>query len=262
MIFNRRTRRLYYEDFLLYKAPARVVRIEDDSIELDATVAYPEGGGQEADHGTIVLDDGTVLRFDDAKKLYLHPAGLAEFPGLQVGGVIKHVIVPEDRLLLRQASLGAPVVVQIDVERRARLALSHTASHLLYLGISQVRPEAIESTIGCHIRPHGARFDFAVENRFEADELARIELVANAYVQSNALVSVSAHAAEPDARLWHCDGRVIPCGGIHLTSAASIGPLQVRRRGLGRGKERISCEFPQAMPALDGYHAKRAEVAS
>jgi alanyl-tRNA synthetase len=255
MKFSRRTRRLYYDDFLLSEAPARVVCIDDDSIELDATVAYPEGGGQEADHGTITLDDGTVLRFDDVKKIYTHFAELAEFPGLQVGGVIKHVIVPEDRPLLQKVSVGEPVVVRIGVERRARLALSHTASHFLYLAIGQVRPDAIAATIGCHIRPHGARFDFAVQNRFEPDEIARIELIANAYVQRDAVVTVSAHPAEPDARLWHCEGNVIPCGGIHIASAAPIGPMQVRRRGLGRGKERISCEFPQAMPVLDGYHA-------
>ena len=57
MKLDRRTRKLYYDDFFLSRADARVVKVGPDVIELDATVAYPEGGGQEADHGTLTFDD-------------------------------------------------------------------------------------------------------------------------------------------------------------------------------------------------------------
>jgi alanyl-tRNA synthetase len=254
MNFERKTIRLYYQDFLLREAQTRVVRVEKDVIEFEATVAYPEGGGQESDHGVIRFEDGTTLRFDGAKKLYTHSAGLSEFPGLQVDGVIQHMIVEEDQPRLSRIERGMSAIVSIDVDRRARLALSHTASHLLYLGIGQFRPDAIKWTIGCHIKTDGARFDFSVETRFSADELLSIEQAANEYVHRNASVTVSAHQQVPDARLWHCEGHVIPCGGIHIAQAALIGPLQIRRRGLGVGKERISCVFPQAQIQLDGYH--------
>lgn len=196
-----------------------------------------------------------TLRFDDAKKVYTRLAGLSDFPGLYVDGVIKHVIVDEDRPLLSRVEEGMPAIVSIDISRRAGLAVSHTASHLLYLGIGKVRPDAVESTIGCHIKSNGARFDFLVETRFSADELLAIEQVANEYVQRNSSITVSAHPLVPDARLWHCEGNTIPCGGIHIAKAAPIGPLQVRRRGLGTGKERISCAFPQAVLQLGLYHA-------
>jgi alanyl-tRNA synthetase len=55
MKFERRTQKLYYEDFFLSEAAAKIVKVGPDYIELDATVAYPEGGGQEADQGTISL---------------------------------------------------------------------------------------------------------------------------------------------------------------------------------------------------------------
>ncbi len=254
MTFKRKTNRLYYQDFHLSEAKARVVRVEKDSIELDATVAYPEGGGQEADHGVIRLESGAALRFNDAKKIYTRLAALSDFPGLYVDGVIQHVIAEEDRQLLSLIEPGMLAIVSIDVKRRAGLALSHTASHLLYLGIEEVRPDAIESTIGCHIKTDGARFDFMVETRFSTDELLAIEQVANGYVHRNASITVSAHQLVPDARLWHCEGHVIPCGGIHITQASVVGPLQVRRRGLGTGKERISCTFPQALLKLEDYH--------
>lgn len=254
MTFNRKTNRLYYQDFHLSEASTRVVRVEKDCIELDATIAYPEGGGQEADHGAIRFDNGITLRFDDAKKIYTRLAGLSDFPGLYVDGVIQHVIVEEDRPLLSRVEQGMLATVSIDITRRAALALSHTASHLLYLGIGKVRPDAIESTIGCHIKTDGARFDFLVETRFSAEELLAIEQIANEYVQRNSSITVSSHPLVPDARLWHCEENVIPCGGIHIAKAAPIGPLQVRRRGLGAGKERISCTFPNADLQLGLYH--------
>lgn len=254
MDFERKTNRLYYHDFFLREALTQVVRVEKDCIELNATVAYPEGGGQESDHGVIRLEDGTTLRFNGAKKIYTRLAGLKEFPGLHVDGVIQHMIIEEDRPLLNRIGQGMSAIVSIDVDRRARLALSHTASHLLYLGIGKIRPDAVESTIGCHIKTDGARFDFSIGTRFGADELLSIEEVANEYVRRNASISVSAHQQIPDARLWHCEEHVIPCGGIHIAQASAIGPLQVRRRGLGAGKERISCVFPQAQFQTDGYH--------
>ena len=254
MNFSRKTHRLYYQDFFLCQASTRIVRVEKDSIELDSTVAYPEGGGQESDHGVIRLENGRILRFAGAKKIYTRLAGLSEFPGLQVDGVIQHLIVEEDRPLLDGLESGMSAIVNIDVERRARLALSHTASHLLYLGIGKIRPDAIDSTIGCHIKTDGARFDFSMETRFSVEDLLSIEQCANDYVQRNASITVSAHPQVPDARLWHCEAAVIPCGGIHISQAAPIGLLQVRRRGLGAGKERISCIFPQAQLQLDSYH--------
>lgn len=255
MNFSRKTHRLYYQDFFLSENLARVVRIEKESIELDSTIAYPEGGGQESDHGFIRMENGIILRFNGAKKVYTRLAGLSEFPGLQVDGVIQHLIVEDDRPLLERVQAGMQATVSIDIERRARLALSHTASHLLYLGIEKIRPDAVDSTIGCHIKTDGARFDFSVETRFSAEELLSIEQCSNGYVQRNASITVSAHHQVPDARLWHCETAVIPCGGIHIAQAAPIGPLQVRRRGLGTGKERISCVFPQAIFQLDNYHA-------
>ncbi|MCD2513337.1 hypothetical protein [Comamonas endophytica] len=163
MIFSGNTQRLYYQDFFLCEALTRIVRVEEDSIELDSTVAYPEGSGQECDQGAICLENGTLLRFIGVKKIYTRLAGLKEFPGLQVDGVIQHLVAEGDRPLLGGLEPGMPATMRIDVERRARLALSHTASHLLYLGIGKIRPDAIESTIGCHIKTDGARFDFSVQ---------------------------------------------------------------------------------------------------
>lgn len=254
MKLDRRTHKLYYDDFYLSQAEANVVKIGADYIELDATVAYPEGGGQEGDRGTIVLRDGRQIRYIDTKKLYTNLAGLPEFPGVQVDGVIWHMVHPDDQPLLASVTIGEAVTVNIDIERRARLSLSHTASHLMYLGVGMHRPDAVASTVGCHIKVDGARFDFAVRERFTAEQIGQIEASANAFVLAQATIRVSAHPAVPDARLWHMDQHAIPCGGTHLDGAACVGMLQIRRKSLGSGKERLSCDFPAATIELNRYH--------
>ncbi|GLQ51646.1 hypothetical protein ACFFJT_15500 [Dyella flava] len=252
--FDRATRKYYYDDAHLSECSARVVKIGGDYIELDETVAYPEGGGQESDHGVIVSLEGFEIRFVHVRKMYTTRVHIPDMPDIGVDGVIEHVVHDDDKGLLEKLRLGMPVVVRIDVMRRARLSLSHTASHLVYLGVSEVRPDAVAGTLGCHIRSDAARFDFAVSSRFLPDELAEIERLANAFVTRNSRIHMYAHAEYRDARYWECEGRVIPCGGTHIDSTTPIGSISVRRKSMGSGKERIACEFAQAMPEIDAFH--------
>lgn len=256
MKFSRCTRRLYYEDFHLCQAETRVVQVGPDYVELEATVAYPEGGGQEPDHGTLTFENGVQVPFLDVQRMYGHACGFPDFPQVQVGGVIWHRVPPEMQSALASLKPGMPVCVEIDTTRRARLSLSHTASHLLYLAIGLHRPDAPERTIGCHIREDAARFDFAVEERFTPEQIESIAQVANALVARDAPITFSAHPDEPDARRWHCDGHVIACGGTHLDRTGAIGPLEIRRKRLGTGKERLGCTFSQARLDLARYHPR------
>lgn len=258
-MLNRQTRKLYYEDCYLVGCTAKIIRVGGDYLELDQTVAYPEGGGQEADHGVIYLDGGLALRFVDAKKMYGMPARLPDFPDVQVGGVIWHLIAPEDQPLMSHVREGQEVYVRIDAMRRAWLALSHTASHLLYLGVGAHRPDAVGATLGCHIKTDGARFDFSVESRFLPEELTAITHTANELVQRGLPVEVLSDQAHPDARYWRCDGRTIPCGGMHLPNTATVGALRVRRKSLGTGKERLSCDFTRATIDLAPYTSSGSE---
>lgn len=247
---NRKTRKLYYENPSLSECAAKIVKVNANSIELDTTVAYPEGGGQEADHGAIILGDGRVLRFVDARKMYGNFARIPDFPSILVDGIIEHVIHPDDLVLLRELDVGAEATVRIDRLRRAQLSLSHTASHLLYLGVNEVRPDAMPGLFGCHIKVDAARFDFSVETRFTADELQEIERIANAYVQRGSEVVTYPHPLYRDARYWACEGQVMACGGTHIASTAPVGRIQVHRKNLGRGKDRLSCDFAESIPEL------------
>lgn len=154
---------------------------------------------------------------------------------------------PDDVSLLSDLHIGDNVAICIDTDRRARLSLSHTASHILYVAVGMIRPDAVQSTLGCHIRTDGARFDFGVSERFTAEQISQIEACAYDLVLRNAAITMSAHPQEPDLRSWHCEQHQIACGGTHLNRTGPVGRLVVKRKSLGTGKERLSCSFPDAV---------------
>ncbi|GFM87892.1 synthetase [Pseudomonas cichorii] len=251
----RNTEKLYYKDQYLMSANAKVIRVHPEAIELDSTVAYPEGGGQEADQGTIDLPIGTV-RFAWTKKLYGTPIQLEGFKGGKLGGIILHMIHPDDFFMLEHIRAGMEARVTIDIQRRERLTLSHSASHFLYAAATGLREELKQWTIGCHIKEESARFDFLVEEAFSTDEVIEIERRANELIVLDEVIEHHAVQGLEDARMWRYQGIEIPCGGTHLHTPDRIGRLNVRRKRLGKGKERLVCEFPQAQIDLSRYHQR------
>ena len=249
----RSTHKLYYKDQYLRSAHTKVVRVNSEAVELYSTIAYPEGGGQEADLGSIEFPIGTV-RFIWVKKLYGTPIRLDGFKGGTLGGVILHVIHPDDLYFLDQVMEGMNVRVTIDIFRRQRLTLSHTASHFLYAAAISLREELKQWTLGCHIKEDSSRFDFLVEDPLSSDEIVEIERRANVLITCNEVIKHTAVQEVEDARMWTYQGINIPCGGTHLESPLLIGHLKVRRKRLGKAKERLICEFPNAVIDVSRYH--------
>lgn len=249
----RNTEKLYYRDQYWKSAPAVIVRLHPEAIELDRTVAYPEGGGQEADTGWLDTPAGRI-RFIWAKKLYGAPLNIEGFKGGKTGGIILHMVHPDDLALLREIESGMPVRITIDEWRRARLTLSHSASHFLYAAVLEQRPELLNWTIGCHIKEDAARFDFIVDDIFTADEVNDIEQAANRLIGCGLAILNEEVEGYYDARVWKYGDIQIPCGGTHLQTPHAIGHLQVRRKKLGKNKERLICEFAQAEIDASHYH--------
>ncbi len=251
----RSTQKLYYNDQYLMSSIASVVRIHSGAVELDATVAYPEGGGQAADSGTIEFPEGT-MRFVGAKKLYGTPIHLEGFKGGKLGGIILHIVHPEDLHLLGAITEGMRIRIRINILRRERLTVSHSASHFLYAAATGIREELKKWTTGCHIKEESARFDFLVEHPFSVEEIHAIESHANDLICRNQKIGHYAVQGFEDARMWSYEGIQIPCGGTHLDRPQRIGSLRVRRKRLGKGKERLICEFPDALIDTSHYHER------
>jgi len=109
------------------------------------------------------------------------------------------------------------------------------------MAIDQLRPDAISNIVGCHIREGQARFDFNIERKFSPEDIQSIENVCNKIVEEDNEILLYGSEVHPDARFWECKGEVIPCGGTHLSRTGNVGCMKVKRKGLGKYRERIIC---------------------
>lgn len=250
IICDRKTEKLYLDFPDLSWVVAKVREIKPCGIRLDRTVAYPEGGGQEGDRGVIETTSKLRMAFNDTQRGPGRVLFKPDFGSLHVDVPIYHWVKPEDA---HHLAVGDEVIVSIDMTRRSRLSLSHTAAHILYLSVKQQSPELVKWVIGCHIREDQARFDLRVDERFTPDDLARMEEFANEFIGADHIIEIRAHPDEPEARYWLCNGEVIPCGGTHVSRTGLVGRIRVQRKNIGKGKERLIATFgPSDTSSLDG----------
>src|SRR5436189_5154169 len=143
-----------YEDKQKRSFRAKVLAVEGEAVVLDQTHFYPEGGGQEADHGTIA--DREVY---DVQKM---------------GTSILHFIRGDATSLLKKR-----VACVIDGERREALMRNHTATHIV-LGAARKALGNHVWQAGAHKAPDLARLDITHYDALTEAEVARIEELANA----------------------------------------------------------------------------------
>lgn len=246
------TRTLYYEDPYMKKFKAKVLASFDDgSFVLDETCFYPEGGGQPADKGTIVIDRGQVNIVNVQK----------------VGSIILHFADKET------PQVGEVVEGEIEWNRRISLMRHHTGTHVL-MG-------AIRRVLGGHAWQSGAqkdvdkaRLDFSHYDRLSREEIEKTERLANEAIVRNLPVEtvwMPRDKAEQSYGYRLYQGGVVPgkeirvvktgdweveaCGGTHCRSTGELGLLKILRVDrVQDGVERIT--FAAGMPALEAVQEK------
>jgi len=162
-----KTERLYYAQRLNTEVnpsfDAKILEVIDDYVVLDKTLFYPEGGGQPADSGTLVINDRAVNVLDVKS----------------IDGIILHTVSNAD-------FFGREMVVKgiVDMEIRLAYTRHHTATHIVL--------EAAKRILGRHIWQAGAqkekdraRLDISHYKKISEDEIKKIEMVANKIVMSN-----------------------------------------------------------------------------
>jgi misacylated tRNA(Ala) deacylase len=132
------TELLFRDDAYLRTAEARVLRVHDGGIELERTIFYPQGGGQQGDAGTLLRANGERIAIADTRKgeafdSVLHvPAG-GPFP-----------------------QPGETVTLEVDWKRRYALMRLHTALHVMSCVV-------VAPVTGGNISPDKARLDFDID---------------------------------------------------------------------------------------------------
>jgi Ser-tRNA(Ala) deacylase AlaX len=206
------TEKLFWEDPYLTRLETVVASVDGHWITLRETIFYAFSGGQESDQGSIGGHQVLEARKAGFNIEYLLPSG----HGLQSGDQVH---------------------VEIDWVRRYNLMRLHFAAELIlelvYRALGKVEK------IGAHIAPGKARIDF-----YWPDNIAmlfpKLTAQAQALIDQDVAI-VSAYADESrQLRYWAVPGfGRVPCGGTHLKRTGEVGALTLKRKNIGRGKERI-----------------------
>ena len=139
--------------------------VDGESIVVDRTPFYAESGGQVGDTGTIVTATGTATITDTTYAL----------PGLH-----RHQIGSLDGSI----EVGQQATATIDAERRAAIRRNHTGTHILHWALREVLGDHVRQQ-GSWVGPDRLRFDFGHYEAVTADQIARIEDLANAETLAN-----------------------------------------------------------------------------
>jgi Ser-tRNA(Ala) deacylase AlaX len=206
------TRKIFWENPYLTRLDTRITSVSGADVTVAETIFYAFAGGQESDAGTIGPYPVVRARKDDLEIVYTLDDG--------------HDLHP-----------GDPVILCIDWERRYRLMRLHFAAELILELVYRHFP-SIEK-IGAHIAQDKARIDFAWPENISA-AFPVLQERARAIVQADPAI-VSAFSDEAaEQRYWEIAGFArVPCGGTHLKRAGEVGEIELKRKNVGRGKERI-----------------------
>lgn len=205
------TRKIFWSEPYRTTLMAHVASVSGDSITLDQTIFYAESGGQESDHGTIGGKQVVLAQKDDQRITYTLEAG----HGLAVGDSVETII---------------------DWPRRYRLMRLHFAAEVI---LELVYRERDVAKVGAHIAADKARIDFAWEGSIAGLFPKLLEQAHKLIREDHPIISAfSDEAAEQ--RYWEvANFSRVPCGGTHLRRTSEVGTLKLRRKNIGKGKERI-----------------------
>ena len=202
---------------------------ESGAIILNQTPFYAESGGQVGDTGVLTAE-GVRFRVTDTQK--------------KAGDLFVHLGAVE------QGTLKTDVALRLEVDhiRRSSIRAHHSATHLLHEALRQVLGDHIAQR-GSLVAPDRLRFDFLHNKPISADELRRVEDIANDVVLENDEVTTRLMAVD-DAReagaralfgeKYGDEVRVVSMGSAGRNGAASnalgwsvelCGGTHVRRTG-------------------------------
>ena len=231
---------------------------DSGAIVLNQTPFYAESGGQVGDTG-LMTGDGVRFRVTDTQK--------------KAGDLFVHLGTVEQGTL----KPGTVLLLEVDHARRSSIRANHSATHLLHEALRQVLGDHIAQR-GSLVAPDRLRFDFVHPKPITADELSRIEDIANDVVLENDEVTtrlmavddareagaralfgekygdevrvVSMGKSERDRKSNTLGWSVELCGGTHVRRTGDIGLISVTgESAVASGVRRIE--------ALTGRHARQ-----
>lgn len=234
------TEKLYYSNPDLLIAQTQWLHgSQPDKVIILASPAFPEGGGQEGDHGVLRQGNLSIPFLETQKSGAGRKIIRQDFPTISVDHQVELTLASP---LPEGLDLNLPVEVIVDANRRQALSRSHTAAHLLWMALTQRYGNLYPVVRGCHIAEQHGRFDLLIDKPTDKDLRDAEEKVLQ-LVNANHAIEMVALPDEPECRIWRSAGSDIPCGGTHLTSTNGVGPVVLRVKNKGKSGWRVSYEL-------------------
>ncbi|KAF0918357.1 hypothetical protein E2562_023522 [Oryza meyeriana var. granulata] len=241
------TKLAYFDDMWALRSTATVVSLvqEEGAVVLDATIFYPQGGGQPADIGVISAGGARFLVEDVRMK----------------DGVVFHHGRFEDAGdgCNSEFSEGQSVSLEVHAERRNLNSRLHSAGHLIDICMSNIGLSYLEPGKGYHF-PDGAFVEYkgVIPPDQLQDKKNKLEKEANELITKGAKVLASVFPYEEAAQL--CGGslpsyiskdstpRIVkfgdypggPCGGTHVADISIINNIKVTNIRVKKGLTKVS----------------------
>jgi alanyl-tRNA synthetase len=197
---------------------------ETGEVILASTPFYAESGGQIGDTGLLQNDQTRVQVLDTIAP---------------VSGLITHKV----KIETGQLQVTDQVAALVDGERRRRIMLNHTATHLLHAALKEVLGPHIKQA-GSLVAPDRLRFDFTHYAALSESEIIEIERLVNDEIQRNTPLTKEEMALEMAlnsgavalfGEKYSSQVRVVSipgfskelCGGTHVQATGDIGLFKV-----------------------------------
>ena len=235
-------------DSLVHESRITVLTSKDEIVQaltdgqtgtviVDETPFYATMGGQQADIGVIVSENGEFVVEDTVK--------------LQ-GGKVGHV----GKMVSGMFQNGETVTLKVNENNRALTARNHSATHLLHKALRVVLGEHIEQA-GSLVSKDRLRFDFTHFSAMSAEEIKKVEELVNEAIHKNMEIHTDVMSLE-DAKKTGAMAlfgekygesvRVVKmgdfstelCGGTHCDNTGSISSFKIiSEAGIAAGVRRI-----------------------
>jgi alanyl-tRNA synthetase len=204
---------------------------ESGAVILNQTPFYAESGGQVGDTG-VMTGEGVRFLVTDTQR--------------RAGDLFVHFGTVEQGSLKVEAALD----LNVDRARRSAIRQNHSATHLLHEALRQVLGDHVAQK-GSLVAPDRLRFDFSHPKPMTAEEIERVEDIANDVVLQNAPVvtrllsrddAIASGARALFGEKYGDEVRVVAmgesggntmgwsvelCGGTHVGRTGDIGVISV-----------------------------------
>jgi alanyl-tRNA synthetase len=147
------------------------------AIVLNQTPFYAESGGQVGDEGLIKGPKGALFRVTDTQK--------------KLGDLFVHI----GKVETGSFRVGDHVELEVDYAKRGATRANHSATHLLHEALRQVLGTHVAQK-GSKVSPDALRFDFSHTKQMSAEEIAKVEAIANEIVKQNTPVETRLMAVD------------------------------------------------------------------